>query len=156
MIANAANPAERDKYIDEYLALQDIKTAAFGEEYNNIAAKAKILTEYRPTQKEQIYNLYKEAAEKGGSNLDAQYCPLYVEATINYLHSIKANSEQMSVLFDAYDYASETLEHIVKQNKLALIEAQEAADAKKIKKAETELNNSMSYLGMTEQMICIL
>lgn len=153
MIANAANPAERDKYIDEYLALQDIKTAAFGEEYNNIAAKAKILTEHRPTQKEQIYNLYKEAAEKGGSNLDAQYCPLYVEATINYLHSIKANSEQMSVLFDAYDYASETLEHIVKQNKLALIEAQEAADAKKIKKAETELNNSMSYLGMTEQMI---
>ena len=38
MIANAANPAERDKYIDEYLALQDIKTAALGEEYNNIAA----------------------------------------------------------------------------------------------------------------------
>ncbi|MBQ1191690.1 MAG: hypothetical protein IIX43_05400, partial [Bacteroidales bacterium] len=44
MIATAANPADRNKYIDEYIALQDIRSAAFGEEYNNIATKAKILT----------------------------------------------------------------------------------------------------------------
>jgi TolA-binding protein len=153
MIAGAATPADRDKYVDEYLALQDVRTQAFGEEYNNLAMKAKILVEFRPNEKEQIYNLYKEAATKGGVKLDAQYCPLYVEATINYLHSIKANSEQMSILFDAYDYASETLETIVKQNKAALAEAQAAGVAKAIKKAETELNNSMSYLALTEQMI---
>lgn len=153
MIATAANPADRNKYIDEYIALQDIRTSAFGEEYNNIATKAKILSEYRPDQKEQIYNWYKEAATKGGKNLDAQYCPLYVEATINYLHSIKANSEQMSLLFDAYDYASETLEFIVKQRKAELAAVQAEGNAKKIKKAETEYNNSMSYLSLTEQMI---
>lgn len=153
MIATAANPADRNKYIDEYIALQDIRSAAFGEEYNNIATKAKILTEYRPDQKEQIYNLYKEAATKGGANLDGQYCPLYVEATINYLHSIKANSEQMSMLFDAYDYASETLEATVKQRKAELASVQAEGNAKKIKKAETEYNNAVSYLALTEQMI---
>lgn len=153
MIATAANPADRNKYIDEYIALQDIRSAAFGEEYNNIATKAKILTEYRPDQKEQIYNLYKEAATKGGANLDGQYCPLYVEATINYLHSIKANSEQMSMLFDAYDYASETLEAVVKQRKAELASVQAEGNAKKIKKAETEYNNAVSYLTLTEQMI---
>ncbi|MEE0900867.1 MAG: hypothetical protein U0L08_00345 [Bacteroidales bacterium] len=153
MIATAANPADRNKYIDEYIALQDIRSAAFGEEYNNIATKAKILTEYRPDQKEQIYNLYKEAATKGGANLDGQYCPLYVEATINYLHSIKANSEQMSMLFDAYDYASETLEAAVKQRKAELVSVQAEGNAKKIKKAETEYNNAVSYLTLTEQMI---
>ncbi|MEE0916898.1 MAG: tetratricopeptide repeat protein [Bacteroidales bacterium] len=153
MIATAANPADRNKYIDEYIALQDIRSAAFGEEYNNIATKAKILTEYRPDQKEQIYNLYKEAATKGGANLDGQYCPLYVEATINYLHSIKANSEQMSMLFDAYDYASETLEVAVKQRKAELASVQAEGNEKKIKKAETEYNNAVSYLALTEQMI---
>lgn len=153
MIATAANPADRNKYIDEYIALQDIRSATFGEEYNNIATKAKILTEYRPDQKEQIYNLYKEAATKGGANLDGQYCPLYVEATINYLHSIKANSEQMSMLFDAYDYASETLEAVVKQRKAELASVQAEGNAKKIKKAETEYNNAVSYLALTEQMI---
>ncbi len=153
MIATAATPADRDKYVDELLALQDTKTLAFGEEYNNIAAKAKILADYRPNQKEQIYNLYKQAAEKGGKNLDAQYCPYYVEATVNYLHSIKANSEQMSILFDAYDYASETLESIVKQGKLNLEQVKAGGNAKQIKKAETDLNNAMSYLALTEQMI---
>ncbi len=153
LIATAANPAERDKYVDELLALQDIRTAAFGDEANNIAAKAKFMAEYRPNQKEQIFNLYKEAAEKGGKSLDAQYCPLYVESAIGYLHSIKANSEQMSVLFDAYDYASETLEHIVKQNKLALAAAQEEGNAKKINKANSELANSTKYLAVTEQLI---
>lgn len=153
LIATAANPTERDKYVDELLALQDTRTMAFGDEANNIAAKAKILAEYKPNQKEQIYKLYKEAAEKGGKNLDAQYCPLYVEATVNYLHSIKAGNDQMYILFDAYDYASETLEQIVKQNKLTLANLQEGGDAKKIKKAETELNNSTRYLSLTEQMI---
>lgn len=153
MIATAATPAEKNTYIDELLALSDARTAAYGEEYNNLAAKARILTEYRPNEKEQIYNLYRQAAEKGGANLDAQYCPYYIEATVNYLHSIKANSEQMSVLFDAYDYASETLETIIKQNKAALSEAEASGNQKNIKKAETELNNAMSYLSLTEQMI---
>ncbi len=153
MIATAATPADRDKFVDELLALYDTKTAAFGEEYNNIAAKAKVLADYRPDQKEQIYNLYKQAAEMGGKNLDAQYCPYYVEATINYLHAIKATSEQMTILFDAYDYASETLESIIKQNKANLETAQAAGNAKKIKSAEKELNNASSYLALTEQMI---
>ena len=85
--------------------------------------------------------------------MDGQYCPLYVEATINYLHSIKANSEQMSMLFDAYDYASETLEAAVKQRKAELASVQAEGNAKKIKKAETEYNNAVSYLALTEQMI---
>ncbi|MEE1322724.1 MAG: hypothetical protein UHE91_02780, partial [Bacteroidales bacterium] len=103
MIATAPNVEMKNKYIDEYLNLQDVRSQAFGEEYNNIAQKAKILSEYRPNETEQIFKYFKEAAEKGGKQLDAQYCPLYVEATVKHLAAIKASSEQMDVLFEAYD-----------------------------------------------------
>lgn len=153
MIATASTPELKNKYIDEYLALQDIRTQAFGEEYNNIAAKAKILAEYRPNQTEQIYNYYKEAAQKGGNQLDAQYCPLYVESAVKHLAAIKASSEQMDILFDAYDYSSSTLEEIIKNAKAELTQVQASGNAKAIKKAETKLNNALSYLTLTEQII---
>lgn len=153
MIANAATPAERDKYIDEYLAMQDARTMAFGEEYNNIAQKAKILSEYRPDSKEQIYKLYKEASEKGGDKLDAQYCPLYVTATIQYLAYIKANNEQMDMLFTAYDYATSTLESIISNDKKLLEQLKASGNAKEIKKVETDMKNATSYLAITEEII---
>ena len=143
----------KNKYIDEYLALQDIRSEAFGEEYNNIAQKAKILSEYRPNETEQIFKYFKEAADKGGKQLDAQYCPLYVEATVKHLAAIKASSEQMDVLFEAYDFAAETLEEIIKVAKTEVEQATIAGNAKAIKKAETKLKNAQSYLALTEQII---
>lgn len=153
MIATAPNVEMKNKYIDEYLNLQDVRSQAFGEEYNNIAQKAKILSEYRPNETEQIFKYFKEAAEKGGKQLDAQYCPLYVEATVKHLAAIKASSEQMDVLFEAYDFAAETLEEIIKQAKTELEQAQASGNAKAIKKVETNLKNAQSYLALTEQII---
>lgn len=153
MIATAPNVEMRNKYINEYLNLQDVRSQAFGEEYNNIAQKAKILSEYRPNETEQIFKWFKEAAEKGGKQLDAQYCPLYVEATVKHLAAIKASSDQMDVLFDAYDYASETLEEILKTSKKELEQAQATGNAKAIKKVETSIKNAQTYLALTEQII---
>lgn len=153
MIATAPNVEMKNKYIDEYLKLQDIRSEAFGEEYNNIAQKAKILSEYRPNETEQIFKYFKEAAEKGGKQLDAQYCPLYVEATVKHLAAIKASSDQMDILFEAYDFAAETLEDIIKVSKTELEQAQASGNAKAIKKVETNLKNAQSYLALTEQII---
>ncbi|MDR0970854.1 MAG: hypothetical protein LBM25_00505 [Bacteroidales bacterium] len=115
-----ASAQDQQKYIDELLALYDKRTEYFGQEANNIARKAKDLSELRPNEKEKIYNLFKQAVEKGGENgkdLDDPYKPLYLKSCFEYLKSINANEEQMSALFDAYDYASESLEYSLEEAK---------------------------------------
>lgn len=113
LIEKAKTPEEGQKYLDELLSLYDKRTEAFSQKANNIARKAKDLSELRPNEKERIYNLYKEAVEKGGKNgieLEDQFKFLYFKSCFEYLESIKANENQMSELFDAYDYASTALE----------------------------------------------
>lgn len=130
---------EQNKYFEELLSLYDKRAEAFGDEANNIARKAKDISDFKPTEKERIYNLYKQAAEKGGNDLDDQYKPLYLRAVYEYLQSIKANDEQMSILFDVYDYSSDALE-------FSLRKAKEAGDTKTIEKVQ-------SYISMIEQVI---
>lgn len=142
LIVQAQTPEKQNQYIEELLGLYDKRTLAFGQEANNIARKAKDLSELRPNEKERIYNLYKEAAEKGGEkgvDLDDQYKPLYLKACFDYLASIQAHEEQMTPLFDAYDYASDALEFSKKQ-------ALENGDEKNLK-------NIQDYIIATEQII---
>lgn len=142
LIEQAKTPQDQQKYIDELLALYDKRTEAFGQEANNIARKAKDLSDIRPNEKERIYNLYKEATLKGGekgADLDDQFKPQYLKSCFDYLASIKANEEQMSALFDAYDYSSESLE-------LSLKQAKESGDPKNIEKVQ-------SYISIIEQVI---
>jgi tetratricopeptide (TPR) repeat protein len=153
LIATSATQQDKDKYIDELLSLYDKRSAAFGEEWNNIARKAQTLEQYRPNQVEQIYNLYKEAADKGGNQLDQQYCVQYLQATINYLKFIKANSEQMSVLFDVYDYASETLEQAQTDAANDLDSATQMNNTKLIQKCQQQLDNSKINIASCEKLI---
>ncbi|MDD2191582.1 MAG: hypothetical protein PHO12_03480 [Bacteroidales bacterium] len=142
LIVQAKTPQDQQKLIDELMSLYDKRTIAFGQEANNIARKAKDLSELRPNEKERVYNLYKEAAQKSGEKgieLDDQYKPLYLKACFDYLHSISANDEQMSPLFDAYDFSSDALEFSRKQ-------AVEAGDDKSERKIA-------DYLAATEQII---
>ena len=139
LIVASSDAAEQSKYIDELISLYDKRAAAFGDEANNIARKAKDISDFLPNEKERVYNLYKEAVEKGGKDLDDQYKPLYLKATFEYLHSINASEEQMSLLFDSYDYAADALEHSLRL-------AKTAGDEKTQQKIE-------SYIAMIEQVI---
>lgn len=142
LIVQAQTPEIQQKYIDELMELYDKRTLAFGQEANNIARKAKDLSELRPNEKERIYNLYKEAVTKGGKkgvDLDDQYKPLYLKSCFDYLASIQAHEGQMAPLFDAYDYASDALDFSRKQ-------ALEAGDTKTAEKAQ-------DYIAATEQII---
>lgn len=139
LIVASSDAAEQSKYIDELISLYDNRAAAFGDEANNIARKAKDISDFLPNEKERVYNLYKEAVEKGGKDLDDQYKPLYLKATFEYLHSINASEEQMSLLFDSYDYAADALEHSLRL-------AKTAGDEKTQQKIE-------SYIAMIEQVI---
>lgn len=142
LISQAKTPEQEQKYLDELLALYDKRTEAFGQEANNIAHKAKDLSEIRPNEKERIYKLYKEAVEKGGKNgieLDDQFKLLYFKSCFEYLQSIKANEEQMSTLFDAYDYTSSALE-------ISLNQSKESGDTKTSSKVE-------SYIEALEKSI---
>lgn len=153
LIATAKTQQDKDKYIDELLSLYDKRSAAFGEEWNNLGRKAQTLEQYRPTQVEQIYTLYKSAAEKGGNQLDQQFCVQYLQSTIKYLASIKANKEQMSELFDVYDYASETMEQAQTDAANELDSATQINDTKLMQKYQQELDNSKSNIAALEQLI---
>ncbi|MBP6428900.1 MAG: hypothetical protein KA273_00705 [Bacteroidales bacterium] len=142
LIVQAKTPQEGQRYLDELMSLYDKRTIAFGQEANNIARKAKDLSELKPAEKERVYNLYKEAVQKSGEKgmeLDDQYKPLYLKACFDYLHSISANEEQMSPLFDAYDFSSDALEFSRKQ-------ALDAGDNKLEEKIK-------EYIAVTEQII---
>ncbi|MBR1769980.1 MAG: hypothetical protein IJ748_05940 [Bacteroidales bacterium] len=153
LYATAATPAEREQYFNDMLMVCDKRTEAFGDKANNIARKAQIYSQYKPNETETIYNLYKEAAQEGGANLDQQYCVLYLQATINYLKAIKANTEQMSVLFDVYDYASETMEGSLTQTSNDLDSLTQINDTKNMEKLQKELDNTRSNIAALETLI---
>lgn len=136
LIEQVKTPEEEQKYLDELLSLYDKRTEAFGHGANNIARKAKDLSEIRPNEKQRIYNLYKEAVEKGGKNgieLEDQFKLLYFKSCFEYLESIKANEKQMSELFNVYDYASTVLE-------LSLNHAKELNDTNAYTKIESYID----------------
>lgn len=136
LIADASDAATQKKYLDELFSLYDKRIAAFGDTATNLARKANDMATYFPKQQKEVYEMYLKAVEVGQDNMDDQYKPLYLRATLDYLVAIKANTEQMSILFDAYDYASESLER-------SLAKATKEKDKKKIE----------GYIAITEQII---
>lgn len=136
LMAEAKDATTQQKYLDELLSLYDKRIAAFGDTATNLARKANDISTYLPNQRKEAYEMYLRAVEIGKDNMDDQYKPLYLRATLDYLIAIKANTEQMSMLFDAYDYASESLER-------SLAKATKEKDKKKIQ----------GYIAITEQII---
>lgn len=153
LYATAATAEEKEQYFNDMLLICDKRTEAFGDKANNTARKAQIYAQYKPNETETIYNLYKQAAEEGGAELDQQYCVLYLQTTINYLKAIKANNEQMSVLFDVYDYASETMENSLLEVSNDLDSVTQVNDAKEIAKLQKELDNTKSNIAALESLI---
>jgi hypothetical protein len=150
MIDQATTPADKAKYIEELLALSDKRATYFGDEANNIAQKARDISDYFPERVADIYNLYKQAAEKEGTSLEPRYAPLYLQSTLHYIKST-GDAENLSLLFDVYDYASELID-----NSLINVEQEiEQAEAAKkstltLQKSKTEIE---SYAAMCENYI---
>lgn len=153
LYATAATAEERENYFKEMLWMNDKRAEAFGEKWNCTARKAQTYQQYKPNEKTTIYNLYKQAAEEGGQELDQQYCVLYLQATIQYLVSIQATTEQMSILFDVYDYASEAMDHSLTQTANELDAATQLGDEKKIAKLQKELDNTRNNIAALEKLI---
>lgn len=153
LYASATTVEQREQYFNDMLWLCDKRTEAFGDEANNIARKAQLYAQYKQNEVTTVYNLYKQAAEKGGADLDQQYCVLYLQAAIDYLKAIKADNEQMSILFDVYDYASETMEASLTQTSNDLDAATQVNDTKKMEKLQKELDNTRSNIAALETLI---
>ncbi|MDR0789548.1 MAG: hypothetical protein LBO06_01995 [Bacteroidales bacterium] len=150
MIDQAKTPADKERYIGELLTLSDQRSTYFGDEANNIAQKARDISDFYPEKEAEIYNLYKQAAEKDGATLDARYAPLYLQSTLHYIKST-GDVENLSLLFDVYDYASELID-----NALISIE-QEIEQTEAAKKNTVTLQRTkeeiQSYATMCENYI---
>ncbi len=153
---NSAAPADKETYFNEMLAMFDKWGEFDGEIWNATARKAEWYEKCKPNEKEKAYDLYKEAkeiADKNNAVLDQGFCAKYLKATIDYLAAIKANNEQMAVLFDVYDYASETMEQLLTQSSNELDEATQKNDAKLMAKLQKEVNMTRNNIGIVESLI---
>lgn len=139
LYVSSTTQEDKDKYLNELISLYDKRSKAFGDEANNLARKAKDISDFSPNETEKVYNLYKEASIKGGNDLDDQYKALYLKGTFEYLNSINAKEDQMSILFDSYDYAADALDFSLRNAKVS-------GDVKNQEKIE-------SYILMIEQVI---
>ncbi len=153
LYATAATNEEKEMYFQDMLSSCDKRGEAFGDKANNIARKAQLYSQYKPQETTTIYNLYKEASEVGGEDLEQQYCVLYLQATVNYLRDIKATTEQMSILFDVYDYASETMELSLIQTSNELDSVTQLNDTKNMERLQKELDNTRANITALETTI---
>jgi tetratricopeptide (TPR) repeat protein len=150
MIDDAKTPVYKTKYINELIALSDQRTVYFGDEANNIAQKARDISDYYPEKIEEIYNLYKQAAEKGGDNLDARYAPLYLQSTLQYIKGT-GDTANLGLLFDVYDYVSELCDNALISTEEDIEKAE--ADKKSTANLNKEKANIQSYAVMCENYI---
>ncbi|MCF0210774.1 MAG: hypothetical protein HUK18_05650 [Bacteroidales bacterium] len=153
LYATASTAEEREKYFNEMLWMNDVRGEAMGDKGNCIARKAQIYQQYKPADKETPYNLYQQAAELAGKDLDQQYCVLYLKSTIEYLAAKKASTEEMAVLFDVYDYASETMDFSLTEQANDLDSLTQLGDTKKIEKAQKTFDNTRSNIVALETLI---
>ena len=113
-IAKATDKAQRDAMIEELMAMYDTRIAQYGEAAKYTAKKANELEDLLKEEGlERYYQLYSEAVRIGGDDLEAGYLVKYMEATINYVRSGKA---EPTLVVDNYDIASDLLEGELQKN----------------------------------------
>ena len=113
MIAKAKDQAERDAYVDELMHMYDVRIATYGEGPKWTAKKAMDLQEILKNDGlERYYTLYDQAVKMEG-DLEAGYLVKYMEATIDYVRSGKA---EPTLVVDNYDIASEKLDAELEKN----------------------------------------
>ncbi len=114
LINKAATAEERQKLIDELLAMYDVRIANYGEAAEVTAKKAMDIEQLLgEAGLEQYYELYSKAVEIGGEELDAAYVVKYMEATIKY---VRAGKAEPTLVVDNYDGASELLDNELQKN----------------------------------------
>ncbi len=159
LYASATTQADKDRYFNEMIALFDTRAEAFGEKWNNIARQAEIYEAYKPTETKKIYELYAQAQQEADKNkaiLDQAYCVEYLRATVKYVISLQdaeQRKEEMSTIFDVYDYASQAMEENLIQSSNELDSVTQLQDTKKMTKLQKEVDNTRSNMQALEALI---
>lgn len=113
LIENAKTPALKDKYIDTLMMVYDQRITYFGKEGYVLGRKGVDLFTYRPKDTQEIYKDLKRSVELEGDNSAGPVVVWYMNAAVNMAKEGKADSV---VIFEAYDVATEIIDHNIKKN----------------------------------------
>ncbi len=142
---NASTTAEeKQKYINELMALYDTRIQYFGEAGKNLGSKAldmetlkgkSAITEYYP--------IYVEAMKHAHEGLDDAVVYKFFVATVDY---VQAGHGEATLIVDAYDQASTLLEEELRKN---------PSDAEKIGSFIASVEASFSPYATCDQLVAI-
>ena len=159
LYASASTAEAKAKYFNEMIDLFNKRADAFGEKWNNIARQAEIYEQYKPEDAQKIYELYKQAKEEADKNhtiLDQEFCAEYLNATIKYVMSIQdveQRKAQSSIMFDVYDYASESLDSNLIISSNLLDSVTQIQDTKNMAKLQKEVDYTRNNIQAIEKAI---
>lgn len=97
----------KEKLVDTLLMVWDKRIEFFGKEGLNLGKKGLDLMNYRPKEKEQIYNLFKKAVDISGNYAEPIVMYNYCLSTIEYVKTGKGDS---TLILDNYDAISDLIE----------------------------------------------
>lgn len=113
MINKAATPEERETYIDELMAMYDLRIQNYGEEAVVKCIKAYDLSLLRKDAVKEVYELYADAIRVGAHQIDENYVTLFFKATVEY---VRAGLAEPTLVVDNYDIASDLLDSLLQIN----------------------------------------
>ncbi len=106
-IDNEKDAKHKEKLVDTLLIVWDKRIEFFGKEGLNLGKKGLDLLNYRPKEKEQIYNLFKKAVDISGNYAEPIVMYNYCLSTIEYVKTGKGDS---TLILDNYDAISDLIE----------------------------------------------
>ena len=109
----AKTQEERDAYIDELMAMYDLRIASFGEEAVVKCMKAYDLSQLRKDAVKEVYEIYADAIRVGAHQIDENYVTLYFKATVEY---VRGGYADPTLIIDNYDIASDLLDSLLTLN----------------------------------------
>jgi len=110
MINKAENAEQRNAYIDEMMAMYDLRIQYFGEEAMVKCMKAYDLSLMRKDAVKEVYEIYADAIRVGAHQIDENYVTLYFKATVEY---VRAGYADPTLIIDNYDIASDLLDSLL-------------------------------------------
>ncbi len=113
-IDESKDPAMREKYIDTLMMVYDQRITYFGREGYVLGRKGIDLYTYRTDKVEQIYPVLKKAVELSGKKSEGAVVVYYFRSVLGMVDIGKLDK---SVIVDAYDLASDIVDHNIKVHK---------------------------------------
>lgn len=113
MINKAQTAEQRNAYIDELMAMYDLRIQNYGEEAVVKCMKAYDLSLLRKDAVKDVYEIYADAIRVAPHQIDENYVTLYFKATVEY---VRAGFADPTLIIDNYDIASDLLDSLLTIN----------------------------------------